>query len=116
MEWREFPGRQGLGSIPGWGTKIPQATQCSEKKKRGVEMGSILKTLQSLSNINPTGLFSQIQLNPVSKRIDNLLGVLPAFKDVKYVFDNVSMLFQGLGVSGGEVQAGESQTLWVSEG
>ena len=23
----------GLGSIPGWGTKIPQATGCNQKKK-----------------------------------------------------------------------------------
>ena len=25
---------RGLGSIPGWGTKIPQVTQCSQKKKK----------------------------------------------------------------------------------
>ena len=24
----------GLGSIPGWGTKIPQAMQCGQKKKK----------------------------------------------------------------------------------
>ena len=23
----------GLGSVPGWGVKIPQATQCSQKEK-----------------------------------------------------------------------------------
>ena len=41
MGWREFPGSpvvrtrcfhcRGLGSIPGWGTKIPQAAQHGQK-------------------------------------------------------------------------------------
>ena len=40
---REFPGSplgglhtstvEALGSIPGWGTKIPQASRCGQKKK-----------------------------------------------------------------------------------
>ena len=24
----------GMGSIPGWGTKVPHATQCGKKKKK----------------------------------------------------------------------------------
>ena len=27
---------EGLGSIPGWGTKIPQAVQCGQKIKKYV--------------------------------------------------------------------------------
>ena len=30
---------EGLGSIPGWGTKIPQAMWCSQKEKRMREEG-----------------------------------------------------------------------------
>ena len=28
----------GLGSIPGWGTKIPHATRCSQKEKKRTEV------------------------------------------------------------------------------
>ena len=28
---------KGLGSIPGWGTKAPQAVQCDKKKKKKPE-------------------------------------------------------------------------------
>ena len=48
---REFPGGlvvrilgfhcRGLGSVPGWGTEIPQATQHSQKKKRKKKVLSI---------------------------------------------------------------------------
>ena len=27
-----------VGSIPGWGTKMPHATQCSLKKKKGIKI------------------------------------------------------------------------------
>ena len=29
---------EGAGSIPGWGTKIPQATRCAVKKKKKVRL------------------------------------------------------------------------------
>lgn len=29
------PAAGGLGSAPGWGVEIPQATQCSQTEKRG---------------------------------------------------------------------------------
>ena len=28
---------EGMGSIPGWGTKIPEAVWCSRKKNSGLE-------------------------------------------------------------------------------
>ena len=41
VQWLEFHTfmTEGLGSISGQGTKIPQASQCSktEKKKKGIE-------------------------------------------------------------------------------
>ena len=45
----EFPGcpvvrtpcshAKGLGSIPGWGAKMPQAMQCGQKKKKKMGAG-----------------------------------------------------------------------------
>ena len=29
---------EGLGSIPGWGTKIPQAVQCGKKKEKNKDL------------------------------------------------------------------------------
>ena len=39
VQWLEFhPSTTGsMGLIPSWGTKIPQAMQCSQKKKRKKE-------------------------------------------------------------------------------
>jgi len=37
----KFPGgpnSSGLGSIPGWGTEIPQATWCGQKKRMDNKM------------------------------------------------------------------------------
>ena len=50
---RKFPGgsnSSGLGSIPGWGTEIPQATWCGQKKKEWIIRCSIItqrNTVQS---------------------------------------------------------------------
>ena len=41
---------RGLGSIPGWGTKIPQAEWCGqEKKKKKICSSVTLTTLQMLN-------------------------------------------------------------------
>ena len=33
----------GLGSIPGWGTKVPQAAWCSQKRNKGRNQGPVRK-------------------------------------------------------------------------
>ena len=47
---------QGLGSVPGWGTKIPQAAQQKKKKKEGSlghEDDTVLKQLLALPRVVP---------------------------------------------------------------
>ena len=41
---------EGAGSIPGWGTKIPQGVQCGpkKKKKKGRELGATVQFWASL--------------------------------------------------------------------
>ena len=36
VQWLRLhaPNAQGIGSIPGWGTKIPHAVLCGQKKKK----------------------------------------------------------------------------------
>ena len=33
VQWLSVSNAGGAGSIPGWGTKIPYATQCDQKEK-----------------------------------------------------------------------------------
>ena len=34
---------EGTGSVPGWGTKIPQAVWCSQKKEKRKKIGFVLR-------------------------------------------------------------------------
>ena len=40
------------GSIPGWGTKILQASRGSQKKKQGLDLGIISSTFSSNPKVN----------------------------------------------------------------
>ena len=57
---------RGPGSIPGWGTKIPQAAKCGKKKKIGMITFQEKKiTVKSLINIKARHLKQNItKLNP----------------------------------------------------
>ena len=49
---------QGLGSIPGWGTKILQATQCGQKKK---DKELLLQTFKTSLSFSPTHTIQNCQ-------------------------------------------------------
>ena len=43
VQWLELQTftAEGVGSVPGWGTKIPQAMQCSQKKSSQRKLGTL---------------------------------------------------------------------------